>query len=131
MNRTITSALLAITLTLGFSGVAEAASTETAIIKCSFKGYTRAGEFIFLTRYSDGTSPRIGVLPGIGNKALYFKDRKEEMFIELAGYGSPIKMYTIYDSGKAYLSYHPLTPMEDNRPPPEPSQVLGKCSKVF
>ena len=131
MNSTITSAMLAITLTLGCGGVVEAASSETAIIKCSFKGYTRAGEFVFLTRYSDGTPPRIGVQPGVGDKALYFKDRKEEMFIELAGHGSPIKMFTIYDNGQAYLSYHPLTPMEENRPPSEPSQVVGTCSKVF
>ena len=59
------------------------------VLKCSFDD----DEWMYFTRYTDGTPARIGKAIGVGDKALAFQDRFGALvFIETNADGTPLHL---------------------------------------
>lgn len=94
---------------------------DITILRCSFPGM----EAVFFTRYSDDTPARVGVKPGIGNRAHYFEDRfGAQVFVEVNTDGTPVTMTTIERSLGAVHSRQYITPDGSVL---APLQMKGKC----
>jgi hypothetical protein len=94
------------------------------VLKCSFDD----DEWMYFTRYTDGTPARIGKAIGVGDKALAFQDRFGALvFIETNADGTPITFTTIERTLKAIHSSHLL---QVDGTLLAPSQVSGQCEPV-
>ena len=123
MRGTVRSTLIVAGLAFGSIVIATPSRADIFVQKCVFPDVS-----FFLTRYSDGTPARIGRISGVGSKALYFKDRYAEVFIEIDLAGIPITFTTIFPDLTAIHSRHSIVPLGDKVVPP--SQSKGKCTNV-
>src|SRR6266540_6259712 len=68
------------------------------VLRCKIEGFS---ENIFITtspdtNQNDGQYARVGISPGIGNRALVFVDRMEaHVFVELNTDGTPVGLFTV------------------------------------
>ena len=83
------------------------------VLKCKIDGYK---EDIFITtspdtNSNDGQFARIGVSPGIGNRAMVVADRMgATAFVELNVDGTPIGLLTVQKDMRAVKSSHAIDP---------------------
>ncbi len=93
------------------------------VLRCMFEN-----QWIFFTRYTDGTPARVGTGIGVGDKALTFRDRSGALiFIETNMDGTPITFTTIEPSLKAFHSRHLL---QIDGKVLAPSHWSGQCEPV-
>ena len=77
------------------------------VLRCKIEGYS---EDVFITtspdtNSSDGQYARIGISPGIDNRALVFADLMgPQVFVELNGTGTPVALLTVQKDGRAIKS---------------------------
>ena len=96
---------------------------EILAFKCAF-----GGQQIYFTRYSDGTSARVGTQVGVGDKAVVSEHKSGALiFLETNMDGIPVTLTTIEPTMKAVHSRQLLLP--DGRVL-APSQQTGSCEKV-
>ncbi len=105
--------------------LATEAFAEIKVYECNFKS---VGQLVF-TLYSDGTSARVGVKSGVGNKALNFYDQisKAISFVETNTDGFPITFTTINREMKASHSRQLISLSGDII---APSRTDGTCKIV-
>jgi hypothetical protein len=86
---------------------------HAGVLKCKIGGYN---EDIFITtapdtNSNDGQYARIGVSPGLGNRAMTVTDRMGAIaFVELNVDGTPVGLLTMQKDMRVIKSSHPLTP---------------------
>ncbi|MET4418315.1 hypothetical protein [Bradyrhizobium sp. RT3a] len=120
----MTKILLALLL---FSVVATDASAD--VLKCKIEGFS---DNIFITsppdtNQNDGQYARIGISPGIGNKAFAFADRMgAHVFVELNGDGTPVGLLTVQKDMRVVNSSQSIDPFGMVM---APSQSAGVCTR--
>jgi hypothetical protein len=83
------------------------------VLKCKIEGYS---EDVFITtspdtNSNDGQYARIGISPGIGNRASVVADRMgPHVFVELNAEGTPIGLVTVQQNMKVIKSSQAITP---------------------
>ncbi|MGY3074218.1 hypothetical protein ACVWZZ_000589 [Bradyrhizobium sp. LM6.10] len=83
------------------------------VLKCKIDGYR---EDVFITtspdtNSDDGQFGRVGISPGLGNKAIVFHDRMgATVFVELNGGGTPIGLITVAANMRVVESFFPHQP---------------------
>jgi hypothetical protein len=103
--------------------------SHAGVLKCTIDGYT---EEIFITtspdtNSGDGQYARIGVSPGIGNKAFVVADRMGAIaFVELNVDGTPIGLLTLQKNMRVVKSRHSIDPSGLVL---APSQGTGACTQ--
>jgi hypothetical protein len=124
------SALAAIIL--GTLVASSACLADIIILKCDFRGF--GGRPIYFTRYSDGSPSRIGISPGIGDRALFFSDRSgAQIFVEINIDGSPITFTTIQPNMRAIHARQVLTldgTVLSPRRKPDAARVQMRTDKI-
>ena len=79
------------------------------------------------TNSSDGQYARIGVSPGIGNRAIVVADRMgATAFVELNADGTPVGLLTVGKDMRVVKSRHAIDPMGSVF---APSQTTGVCTR--
>jgi hypothetical protein len=119
----VVAALVAVTFAPTFS--------YADVLKCKIDGYS---ENVFITtppdtNSNDGQYARIGVSPGIGDRAMVVADRMGAIaFVELNGDGTPIGLLTVQKNLRVVKSTHSIDPFGAV---PAPSQSAGVCSRCI
>src|SRR6476646_285639 len=109
MTRPMTKTTIIAALTV--ATLAGEASAD--VLRCKIEGYN---EDVFITtspdtNSNDGQYARIGISPGIGNKASVVADRMgPHVFVELNADGTPIGLLTVQQNMKVIKSSQAITP---------------------
>ncbi|XUJ35699.1 hypothetical protein ACQ5SK_09780 [Bradyrhizobium japonicum] len=120
---TKTTIVAALTLTV----LATDASAD--VLRCKIEGFS---DSIFITsppdtNQNDGQYARIGISPGIGNKAFAFADRMgAHVFVELNGDGTPVGLLTVQKDMRVINSRQSIDPSGKVL---APSQTAGVCTR--
>lgn len=99
------------------------------VLKCKIEGYN---EDIFITtsphtNSNDGQYARIGISPGVGDRAVVVADRMGAIaFVELNGDGTPIGLLTVQKNMRAVKSSHSI---DNSGSVSAPSQNAGVCTR--
>ncbi|MGL3109402.1 hypothetical protein [Bradyrhizobium sp. BR 1432] len=99
------------------------------VLKCKIEAYN---EDIFITtspdtNQNDGQYARIGISPGIGNRAFVVADRMGAVaFVELNADGTPIGLLTVQKNLRVIKSTQSIDPFGAVQ---APSQSAGVCSR--
>jgi len=99
------------------------------VLKCKIEGYN---ETIFIatppdTNQSDGQYARIGISPGIGDRAIVFPDRMGAVaFVELNTDGTPIGLVTVQKNMRVIKSSQFI---DSSGTVLAPSQSVGGCAR--
>ena len=99
------------------------------VLRCNVADYRK---FILITtppdtNSSDGQYARIGVSPGIGNRAIVVADRMgATAFVELNADGTPVGLLTVGKDMRVVKSRHAIDPMGSVF---SPSQTTGVCTR--
>src|SRR6476646_8855981 len=124
MTRPMTKTTIIAALT-----VATLASEASAdVLRCKIEGYN---EDVFITtspdtNSNDGQYARIGISPGIGDRAIVFADRMGAVaFVELNTDGTPIGLLTVQKNLRVVKSNHSIDPTGMVF---APSQNAGVCT---
>lgn len=98
---------------------------EIHVLRCMFD---KMNQWVYFTRYSDGTPTRVGIGIGVGDKALTFHDRTGALiFIETNVDGTPISFTTIEPTLRAFHSRHTV---QLDGTVLAPSHSSGRCEPV-
>jgi hypothetical protein len=101
------------------------------VLRCKIDGYN---EDIFITTSSDtnqndGQYARIGVSPGIGNRAIVFADRMGAYaFVELNTDGTPIGLLTVQKNMLVIKSTQSIDPSGTVLAPSQSAGVCNRCA---
>ena len=99
------------------------------VLKCKIEGYN---EDVFITtspdtNKDDGQYARIGISPGIGDRAIVFADRMgANVFVELNTDGTPIGLLTVQKNMRVIKSKQSIDP---SGMVAGPSQSAGVCTR--
>src|SRR6476619_7001174 len=97
------------------------------VLRCKIEGYS-ADVFITTspdTNQNDGAYARIGISPGIGNRAIVFADRLGAVaFVELNTDGTPVGLLTVQKDMRVIRSRQAVMPSGLVL---APSQSAGVC----
>ena len=99
------------------------------VLKCKIEGFSGN---IFITsppdtNQNDGQYARIGISPGIGNKAFAFADRMgAHVFVELNGDGTPVGLLTVQKDMRVVNSSQSIDAFGMVM---APSQTAGVCTR--
>lgn len=100
------------------------------VLRCKIEGYR---EDIYITtspdtNLNDGQYARIGVSPGIGDRAIVFADRIGAVaFVELNTDGTPIGLLTVQKDMRVIKSNQSI---DLSGIVPAPSQSAGVCTRL-
>jgi hypothetical protein len=103
------------------------------VLKCSIDGYK---EDIFITTSPDTNSndsqyARIGISPGIGNRAMVVADRMgATAFVELNVDGTPVGLLTVQKDMRVIKSRHAIDPSGAVFAPSQNTGVCTRCAGV-
>jgi hypothetical protein len=103
------------------------------VLKCKIDDYK---EDVFITtppdtNSSDGQYARIGISPGIGNKAMVVADRMGAIaFVELNVDGTPIGLLTVQRNMRAIKSNHSIDPFGLVGAPSQNAGVCTRCAGI-
>lgn len=103
--------------------------TLADVLRCKIEGYK---EDIFIstapdTNQNDGQYARIGISPGIGNRAFVVADRMgATAFVELNGDATPIGLLTVQKDMRVIISRQSIDPFGAVV---APSQNAGECTR--
>ena len=106
-----------------------ATEASTDVLRCKIEGY---GEDIFITtspdtNQNDGQYARIGISPGIGDRAIVVADRMGAVaFVELNTDGTPIGLLTVQKNMRVIKSRQSIDPSGTVF---SPSQSAGACTR--
>jgi hypothetical protein len=114
-----------------FAGAQMFAPTRSLadVLRCKIEGYN---EDIFITtspdtNSNDGQFARIGISPGIGNRATVVADRMgATAFVELNVDGTPVGLLTVQKDLRVIKSRHTIDPSGKVF---APSQSAGACTR--
>jgi len=101
------------------------------VLRCKIEGYN---EDIFIatspdTNQNDGQYARIGVSPGIGDKAIVFADRMgAHVFVELNTDGTPIGLLTVQKNMRVIKSNQTIDPSGTVLAPSQSAGVCTRCA---
>ncbi|MET3993718.1 hypothetical protein ABID65_005373 [Bradyrhizobium sp. S3.9.2] len=107
--------------------------SHAGVLKCKISGYN---EDIFITtppdtNSNDGQYARIGVSPGIGNRALTVGDRMGAIaFVELNVDGTPVGLLTVQKNLQVIKSSHSIDPFGLVSAPSQNTGVCTPCAGV-
>jgi hypothetical protein len=102
-------------------------SSLADVLRCKIEGYS---EDVFITtspdtNQNDGEYARIGISPGIGNRAIVFADRMGAVaFVELNGDGTPVGLLTVQKNMRVIKSRQSI---DLSGMVVAPSQSAGVC----
>jgi hypothetical protein len=100
------------------------------VLRCKIEGYN---EHIFIatspdTNQNDDQYARIGISPGIGNRAIVFADRMgANAFVELNTDGTPVGLLTVQKNMRVIKSTQSIDPFGTVL---APSQSAGVCARL-
>ncbi|MET4297061.1 hypothetical protein ABIB06_007652 [Bradyrhizobium sp. LB8.2] len=106
-----------------------ATDASADVLRCKIEGFS---DNIFITsspdtNRNDGQYARIGISPGIGNRAFAFADRMgAHVFVELNGDGTPVGLFTVQKDMRVINSRHSIDPSGMVL---APSQSAGLCTR--
>jgi hypothetical protein len=101
------------------------------VLRCKIEGYN---EDIFITtspdtNQNDGQYARIGISPGIGDRAIVFADRMgAHVFVELNTDGTPIGLLTVQKNMRVIKSNHSIDPSGMVFAPSQSAGVCTRCA---
>jgi hypothetical protein len=101
------------------------------VLRCKIEGYT---EDIFIatspdTNQNDSQYARIGISPGIGNRAIVFADRMgAHAFVELNTDGTPIGLLTVQKNMRVIKSNQSIDPFGTVLAPSQSAGVCTRCA---
>ncbi|MCK1409528.1 hypothetical protein [Bradyrhizobium sp. 76] len=116
---------------LTFNVLATDASAD--VLKCKIDGLS---DNIFITsapdtNQNDGQYARIGVSPGIGNKAFVVADRMGAVaFVELNTDGTPVGLLTVQKDLRVINSRHSIDPFGMVMAPSQSAGVCSRCESL-
>jgi len=115
---------------LALAALAVLATDASAdVLRCKIEGFS---ESIFITsspdtNQNDGQYARIGISPGIGNRAFAFADRMgAHVFVELNADGTPVGLLTVQKDMRVINSRQSIDPSGMVF---APSQSTGACTR--
>jgi hypothetical protein len=99
------------------------------VLRCKIEGYT--GDVYITTspdtNVNDGQYARIGISPGIGDRAIVVADRMGALaFVELNTDGTPIGLLTVQKNMRVIKSSHSI---DADGTVVAPSQSVGVCTR--
>lgn len=103
------------------------------VLRCKIEGYD---ESVFIatfpdTNSSDGQYARIGVSPGVGDRAFVVDDRSgATAFVELNGDGTPIGLLTVQRDLRVIKSSHSIDLSGKVSAPSQEKGVCTRCAGV-
>jgi hypothetical protein len=102
------------------------AHAEIVVLRCGFAEMERP---IFITKSDDETPSRVGIAPGVGDRAYVSIDPRSGAWtaVEINPNNLPITFTTIQPDLEAVHSRHVLWP---DGTVPSPSQQRGRCERV-
>ena len=122
-----TTTIIIAALALALAGEASLAD----VLKCKLEGYS---EDVFITtspdtNQNDGAYARIGVSPGIGNRAIVFADRMGAVaFVELNTDGTPVGLLTVQKDMRVIRSRQAVMPSGLVLAPSQSAGVCTRCA---
>lgn len=125
MRKTTTSAALILIV------LATGASAD--VLKCKIEGFN---DNIFITsppdtNQNDGQYARIGISPGIGNRAYAFADRMgAHVFVELNADGTPVGLLTVQKDMRVINSRQSIDPSGNVFAPSQGGGVCTRCESL-
>lgn len=103
------------------------------VLKCKIDGYK---EDIFITtspdtNTNDGQYARIGISPGVGNRAMVVADRMgATAFVELNVDGTPVGLLTVQKDMRVIKSSHSIDPFGAVFAPSQSAGVCTRCAGI-
>ncbi|MEH2626789.1 hypothetical protein V1292_004844 [Bradyrhizobium sp. AZCC 1719] len=103
------------------------------VLKCKIDSYS---EDVFITTSpdtssNDGQFGRVGISPGIGNRAMVVTDRMgATAFVELNGDGTPIGLITVQRDMRVIKSRHAIDPFGAVFAPSQSAGVCTRCTGI-
>ncbi|MET4331355.1 hypothetical protein ABIB80_007215 [Bradyrhizobium sp. i1.15.2] len=110
-----------------------ATDTRADVLRCKIEGFS---DNIFITsapdtNQNDGQYARIGISPGIGNKAFAFADRMgAHVFVELNADGTPVGLLTVQKDMRAINSRQSIDPSGMVFAPSQGAGVCTRCESL-
>jgi hypothetical protein len=101
------------------------------VLKCKVEGYN---EDLYITtspdtNLNDGQYARIGISPGIGDRAIVFADRMGAVvFVELNTDGTPIGLLTVQKNMRVIKSNQTIDPFGTVLTPSQSTGVCTRCA---
>lgn len=124
--KTLAALLIAATMLAPSASIAD-------VLKCKIEGYR---EDVFITtspdsNSDDGKFARVGISPGLGNRAIVFNDRMgATAFVELNGDGTPIGLITVTANMRVVNSRHSIDPSGAVFAPSQKTGLCTRCAGV-
>ena len=103
------------------------------VLKCKIDDYN---EGIFITtspdtNQNDGQYARIGISPGVDDRAIAFSDRMGAVaFVELNVDGTPIALLTVQKNMRMIKSNHAIDPVGAVSAPSQSAGVCTQCAGI-
>jgi hypothetical protein len=116
---------------LALAALATEASAD--VLRCKLEGFEG---YVFVTTSpdtndNDGQYARIGISPGIGNRALFFADLMgPQVFVELNGTGTPVALLTVQKDGRAIKSNQKIDSLGKVGTPFQSEGVCTRCESL-
>ncbi|UPK30928.1 hypothetical protein [Bradyrhizobium sp. 195] len=110
-----------------------ATNVSADVLRCRIEGFS---ESIFITsppdtNQNDGQYARIGISPGIGNKAFAFADRMgAHVFVELDADGTPVGLLTVQKDMRVINSRQSIDPSGIVFAPSQSAGVCTRCESL-
>jgi hypothetical protein len=107
--------------------------SHAEILKCKIDGVRDA---IFIatapdTNSHDGDYARIGISPGVGNRAYRFNDRMgAAAYVELNADGTPVGLITVQKNKGVIRSSHAIDPFGTVLAPSQNKGICDRCDGV-
>jgi hypothetical protein len=101
------------------------------VLRCKIEGYD---ENVYITtspdtNQNDGQYARIGISPGIGDRAIVFADRMgAHVFVELNTDGTPIGLLTVQKNMRVIKSNQTIDPSGTVLAPSQSAGVCTRCA---
>ncbi len=116
---------------LALAAIAVLATDASAdVLRCKIEGFN---ESIFITsspdtNQNDGQYARIGISPGVGNRAFAFADRMGALvFVELNADGTPVGLLTVQKDMRVVNSRQSIDPSGMVFAPTQGGGVCTRC----
>jgi hypothetical protein len=101
------------------------------VLRCKIEGY-KEDTYITTppdTNVNDGQYARIGISPGVGNRAIVVADRMGAVaFVELNTDGTPIGLLTVQKHMRVIQSSHSIDPFGTVLAPSQSAGVRTRCA---
>jgi hypothetical protein len=101
------------------------------VLRCKIEGYN---EDTYITtspdtNLNDGQYARIGISPGVGNRAIVVADRMgAHVFVELNTDGTPVGLLTVQKNMRVIRSSHSISPFGTVLAPSQSAGVCTRCA---